>query len=287
MCFQKIRYDYVFYFFQKKFFKSGPRQSNWFNSGNFQPRFKNTVITITESFESMFKTIKMKITLLPLFTMLFIFTACDAQKSTNPKDTDVKRISDYIAGKDYSKYAEATFAGGCFWCTEASFERIDGVVDVISGYSGGKVEYPTYYQVGSGETKYAEAIQIYYDPSIISYEELLNIFFVAHDPTTLNRQGPDIGPQYRSAIFYRTEEELATAKKVIAEVNESGHYKNKIVTQLAPYEEFWTAEGYHQDYYEHNPGNPYVQRISKPKVEKVMKTFKDKLKPEYKKQMKP
>ena len=231
--------------------------------------------------------LNMKITFLPLVALLLFFTACNAQKSNTAKNTDVQRISDYLSGKDYSQYQEATFAGGCFWCTEASFERIEGVVDVISGYAGGDVEYPTYYQVADGKTKYAEAIQIYYDPAVITYEQLLDVFFVAHDPTTLNRQGPDIGPQYRSAIFYKTQEELATAKKVIEQVNASDAYKKKIVTQLNPYEEFWTAEGYHQDYYEHNPGNPYIQRISRPKVEKVMKTFKDQLKPKYKKEMKP
>jgi peptide-methionine (S)-S-oxide reductase len=230
----------------------------------------------------------MRNTLLIFAFLGLTFTACDAQKDkTTGKDTDVQRISDYISDKDYSAYEEATLAGGCFWCTEASFERIEGVVDVISGYSGGEKPYPTYYQVAGGNTKYAEAIQIYYDPEVISYEEILDIFFVAHDPTTLNRQGPDVGPQYRSAIFYRNEQELATAKKVIERVNENGMYRNEVVTQLTPYEEFWTAEGYHQDYYEHNPGNTYIQRVSKPKVEKVMKTFKDKLKPNYAKKVNP
>lgn len=230
----------------------------------------------------------MRNTLLIFAFLGLTFTACDAQKDNSAgKDTDVQRINDYIGDKDYGDYQEATLAGGCFWCTEASFERIEGVVDVISGYSGGERPYPTYYQVAGGNTKYAEAIQIYYDPEVISYEEILEIFFVAHDPTTLNRQGPDVGPQYRSAIFYRNDQELDAAKKVIEQVNKSGMYRNDVVTQLAPYEEFWTAEGYHQDYYEYNPGNPYIQRVSKPKVEKVMKTFKDKLKSKYAKKVKP
>lgn len=229
----------------------------------------------------------MRNTFLIFILLSLTFTACEAQKNSSGEDTDVQRISAYISDKDYSQYEEATLAGGCFWCTEASFERIAGVVDVISGYAGGEKKYPTYYQVAGGNTKYAEAIQIYYDPQVISYEEILEVFFVAHDPTTLNRQGPDVGPQYRSAIFYRTEEELATAKKVIAQVNESGSYNGEVVTQLTPYDEFWTAEAYHQDYYEHNPGNTYIQRISKPKVEKVMKTFKAKLKPKYAKKLKP
>lgn len=229
----------------------------------------------------------MKNTLFLIALFSSFFTACEAQNNTDKKETDVQRISDYIKDKDYSAYDQATFAGGCFWCTEASFERIEGVVDVISGYSGGDKKYPSYYQVAGGKTKYAEAIQIYYDPNIITYEELLEIFFVAHDPTTLNRQGPDVGPQYRSAIFYRSKEELALAEQQIAKVNASKQYRNKVVTQLAPFQEFWTAEGYHQDYYEYNPGNTYIQRVSKPKVEKVMKTFKEKLKPAYAKKVKP
>lgn len=214
----------------------------------------------------------------------FMLSACNAQKSAPTQNTTgVQKISDYVAGKNYDQYAEATFAGGCFWCTEASFERIEGVIDVLSGYSGGERAYPTYNQVASGGTKHAEAIQIYYDPAVITYEKLLDIFFVAHDPTTLNRQGPDAGPQYRSAIFYRTPEELALSKKVIQKVNESGAYAGKVVTQLNEYQEFWTAEKYHQDYYEINPGNRYIVMVSKPKVDKVMKTFKANLKDKYKK----
>jgi len=229
----------------------------------------------------------MKNVVLFLLLAAWSLPSCDAQKSNRSQDKEVQRINDYISDQDYSGYAEATLAGGCFWCTEASFERIEGVIDVISGYAGGKKDYPTYYQVASGSTQYAEAIQIYYDPAVISYQKLLEIFFVAHDPTTLNRQGPDVGPQYRSAIFYRNEAELATAQQVIKQVNQSGAYSNPVVTQLNPYTEFWTAEPYHQDYYEHNPGNPYVQRVSKPKVEKVMKTFKDQLKAQYAGKIKP
>lgn len=216
----------------------------------------------------------------------FMLSACNAQKTTSTNGTsEVQKISDYIAGKDYAQYQVATFAGGCFWCTEASFERINGVVDVISGYSGGEKAFPTYYQVASGKTKHAEAIQIYYDPSVISYDKLLEVFFVAHDPTTLNRQGPDVGPQYRSAIFYRNSAELAAAEKAIEAVNKSKAYSGKVVTQLNEYVEFWTAEKYHQDYYEidANQRNPYIARVSKPKVEKVMKTFKADLKDKYKK----
>ncbi|MEZ4990453.1 MAG: peptide-methionine (S)-S-oxide reductase MsrA [Saprospiraceae bacterium] len=217
----------------------------------------------------------------------FVISACSQQKSmsSNGKkvNDDVAPVSEYVkANPELKDYAVATFAGGCFWCTEASFERINGVVDVISGYSGGEKDYPTYYEVGSGETNYAEAIDIFYDPKVIDYQKLLEVFFVAHDPTTLNRQGPDVGPQYRSAIFYHDDEQKKLAEDYIEHLDESRKYADPIVTQVAPYAEFWVAEGYHQNYYEIHPTNRYVQAVSRPKVEKVMKTFKDILKPEYK-----
>ncbi|MGK0365854.1 MAG: peptide-methionine (S)-S-oxide reductase [Saprospiraceae bacterium] len=203
--------------------------------------------------------------------------------TTSKQNTDVQKLVDYTAGKDYSNYEQATFAGGCFWCTEASFERIEGVIDVFSGYSGGVQKYPTYKQVGYGETDHAEAIQIYYDPAIITYAKLLGVFFVAHDPTTLNRQGPDKGPQYRSAIYYRTDKEKTLIDAYIAKLNTSGKFSNPIVTEIAPYREFWSAESYHQNYYELHPENPYVGNVSRPKVEKVKKVFADILKEKYKK----
>ena len=140
------------------------------------------------------------------------------------KSSDVQKINDYVADKGYDKYEVATFAGGCFWCTEASFERIKGVVDVISGYSGGVKEYPTYKEVSYNRTKHAEGIQIYYDPAVISFDKLLEIFFVAHDPTTLDRQGPDRGPQYRSEIFYHDK----TQKEKIGDLYEKADRCGKI-----------------------------------------------------------
>lgn len=170
----------------------------------------------------------------------------------------------------------AYFAGGCFWCTEASFERIEGVQAVVSGYSGGPEVDPTYKAVASGQTGHTETIAIYYDPAEVSYETLLEVFFVAHDPTTLNRQGPDVGPQYRSAIFYQTPGEAATARAVIAEVNASDRYANEIVTEVTPFDAFYEAEDYHQDYlaYPDNPNQGYVQSVSWPKVRKVVEEFK-------------
>ncbi|MCB0663542.1 MAG: peptide-methionine (S)-S-oxide reductase MsrA [Saprospiraceae bacterium] len=227
-----------------------------------------------------------------LFAFLFFAVSCTSQTpggnnaslphpiKPKPADTEVMPVDDYIKGKDYSMYSVATFAGGCFWCTEASFERIKGVVDVISGYSGGKEQYPTYQEVSSKMTSHAEAIQIYFDPNVITYEDLLKVFFVAHDPTQLNRQGPDVGKQYRSEIFYHNEAQKEAAEKVMKE--EASHFNDPIVTKLEPYTQFWVAEGYHQDYYEHNPGNPYVQRVSMPKVKKVTEKFSDWVKEEYK-----
>lgn len=216
-----------------------------------------------------------------------IFMSCAAQNKTETQqeqqDDTTFPVEQYTKSQKLGAYSTAVFAGGCFWCTEAAFERIDGVVDVISGYSGGHKDYPGYYEVGNGTTGHAEAIFIYYDSAKIDYETLLRVFFIAHDPTTLNRQGPDIGEEYRSAVFYKTEAELQSINKVIEEVNAKDTYSDPIVTQVVAYEEFWVAEAYHQNYYELHPENGYVMRVSKPKVEKVKKYFPELLKAKYKK----
>lgn len=209
-------------------------------------------------------------------------TACTQQSGNLAKSkSDVQLIEDYLKGNNYEEYAVATVAGGCFWCTEAAFDRIQGVKDVISGYAGGHVKYPSYEAVCAKQTGHTESIQIFYDPEVVSYETLLEVLFVAHDPTTLNRQGNDVGPQYRSAIFYHDDSQKQTAEAVIDRLNKSGVFANPIVTEVNPYKEFWVAEGYHQNYYETTPGNPYIQHVSKPKVEKVKKVFADILKPKY------
>ncbi|THH42121.1 peptide-methionine (S)-S-oxide reductase MsrA [Neolewinella litorea] len=183
----------------------------------------------------------------------------------------------------YPDAEKAYFAGGCFWCTEASFTRIQGVEDVYSGYAGGTADNPTYKQVSSGQTEYAEAIVVYYDPNEITYDKLLDIFFVAHDPTQVDRQGPDIGTQYRSAIFPLNDEQRQQAEAKIAKLNGSGKFDQEIATTIEDYGTFYVAEAYHQNYYEDptNPNQGYVQSVSRPKVEKVMKEFSDILKPEY------
>lgn len=193
----------------------------------------------------------------------------------------IQTIEQYLEGKDYSAYEIATFAGGCFWCTEASFERIQGVSYVISGYAGGQKNNPTYEEVCSGTTGHTEAIQIYYDPAVVSYEKLLEVFFVAHDPTQLNRQGPDRGTQYRSAIFYHDDAQKAAVEAFFKA--QKNNFSAPIVTEINPYGTYWVAEEYHQDYYESHPYNPYISNVSKPKVEKVKKVFADIIKPAFKK----
>lgn len=211
-----------------------------------------------------------------LFSAFFV-SSCTAKETTESEDKAKKQISTVVAQRLDTAY----FASGCFWCTEAVFERVKGVEDVVSGYSGGEMKNPTYKQVSAGLTDHAEAVRVAYDPSVISYKELVYIFFGSHDPTQLNRQGPDVGKQYRSAIFYTTDEERKIAEEVMAELNKK-KYNGEIVTKFTPFSAFYEAEDYHQDYYEHNPNQPYIVSVSKPKVEKFMKEFKDKLKEQYK-----
>jgi peptide-methionine (S)-S-oxide reductase len=187
-------------------------------------------------------------------------------------------------GQNQSKHSAskkldtATFATGCFWCTEAKFQQLRGVVKVISGYTGGHVANPTYEQVSTGATGHAEACNIFYDPSQISYDELIAAFFTAHDPTQLNRQGNDAGTQYRSAIFYHNRGQKQKADYYIAKLNAEKAYKNKIVTQVMPYGPFYKAEDYHQNFYNQNPNQRYCKNVIQPELEKFRKVFKDKLK---------
>ena len=166
---------------------------------------------------------------------------------------------------------QATFGAGCFWCVEAVFERLDGVVDVRSGYTGGITNNPTYEEICTGKTGDAEVIQIDYEPNSMSYEKLLNIFWKSHDPTTLNRQGVDIGTQYRSAIFYHSEKQKETADKSKENVDKSDLYTDPIVTEISPLTKFYIAENYHQDYYRMNQNAPYCQLLIKPKLDKLYK----------------
>jgi peptide-methionine (S)-S-oxide reductase len=179
---------------------------------------------------------------------------------------------------------KATLANGCFWCTEAVFQRLKGVSSVQSGYSGGHVhvENPSYYEVSSGESGHAESLQIAFDPKIISFETLLHIFFATHDPTTLNRQGNDVGTQYRSEIFYHDAEQKKIAEKVKSELEASGTYKDPIVTAITQYKSFYPADEEHKNYYENNPNAPYCRVIIDPKIRKLLERYNKEVKEEYK-----
>ena len=172
----------------------------------------------------------------------------------------------------------AIFGTGCFWCTEAIFQQLEGVQKVESGYSGGTVANPSYQAVCTGTTGHAECLRIFYDPKKISYDELLEVFWQTHDPTTLNRQGNDVGTQYRSVIFYHNNEQKQKAEKYKAELDKSGAFNNPIVTEITPEQPFYKAEDYHQNYFNENGSQPYCQFVIRPKVEKFQKVFKSKMK---------
>jgi peptide-methionine (S)-S-oxide reductase len=171
----------------------------------------------------------------------------------------------------------ATLAGGCFWCTEAVFSDLKGVRRVVPGYTGGTVPHPTYEQVCTGRTGHAEAVEITFDPTVVSYRDLLRIFFTTHDPTTLNRQGNDVGTQYRSAVFFHDEAQRATAESVMQELSEAGVWRKKIVTELVPYSVFYEGEEYHHNYFRRNPEKGYCQVVIAPKVAKFRKQYADRL----------
>lgn len=172
----------------------------------------------------------------------------------------------------------ATLAGGCFWCLEAVYDQLKGVSSVESGYAGGKVANPSYQAVCTGTTGHAEVVQIKYDPAVVSFKDLLDVFFTIHDPTTLNRQGNDTGTQYRSAIFYHTPEQKMIAEQKIAEVNQSGIWNKPVVTEVTPLDKFYVAEDYHQEYFENNAYQPYCQVVVAPKVAKFRKHYFERLK---------
>jgi peptide-methionine (S)-S-oxide reductase len=183
-----------------------------------------------------------------------------------------------MSGSEKSQLTEgsreiATLAGGCFWCTEAIFTELKGVISVMPGYSGGSVPNPSYEQVCTGRTGHAEAIQVVFDPSVISYHDLLLIFFSTHDPTTLNRQGHDVGTQYRSAVYYHSPQQLQTAQEVVKEIAANKLWRAPLVTELAPFRAFYPAEEYHREYFRRNPSQAYCQMVIEPKVAKFRKQF--------------
>jgi len=179
---------------------------------------------------------------------------------------------------DKNRIEIATLAAGCFWCTEAAFSIIKGVERIEPGYTSGTVTNPSYEEVSTGTTGHAEAAQIYFDPKVISYKEILEIFFTVHDPTSLNRQGADIGTQYRSAIFYQNKQQKEVAEKLITELTEEGIWNKPIITEVVPLQTFYNAETYHKDYYKKHPKEPYCQAVIAPKIAKLQHRFIDKIK---------
>jgi peptide-methionine (S)-S-oxide reductase len=213
----------------------------------------------------------------PTFLALLItgFAACTSENKYNSISASLINQSPKVS----EIMDTATFGTGCFWCTEAIFEQLNGVVKVVSGYSGGHVDNPTYKQVTTGETGHAECVQLIYEPTKISYDELLEVFWQTHDPTTLNQQGADVGTQYRSAIFYHDAGQKEKAEKYKSELNKEGAFKNPIVTEIVPFKKFYSAEDYHQEYYTSNKNtNPYCAVVIRPKLEKFKKVFAAKLK---------
>lgn len=219
--------------------------------------------------------IGMKI-LFAIFSMLLL--SC-SNKSTqaNPSEENAKQTQE-TRYKMSDTNSTITLGGGCFWCTEAVFQRLNGVDTVISGYMGGKTKNPTYREISTGTTGHAEVIQIHYNPSIISTLELLEVFFGTHDPTTLNRQGADVGTQYRSVIFYHDAHQQKLASEIIDELDKEKVFSSKIVTEISPATEFYPAEDYHQNYYNLNTSQGYCSFVITPKINKLEKVFKDKLK---------
>ena len=184
----------------------------------------------------------------------------------------------YIIMEPEKKDSIATLGSGCFWCTEAIYENLEGVDKVISGYSGGSIKNPSYREVTTGRTGHAEVCQIYFDPGVISYAEILDVFWHTHDPTTLNRQGNDMGTQYRSVIFFHSAEQKKIAEKSKNSMQSSGTFRDPIVTEITEFEDFYKAEDYHQDYFKNNPNQPYCTFVVEPKVAKFRATYQDKLK---------
>ncbi len=193
-------------------------------------------------------------------------------------DASIIELADMKNNNNTNKPETITLGAGCFWCVEAVFERLEGVKEVVSGYSGGRIKNPTYREVTSGRTGHAEAVQITYDPDVIPFAKLLEIFFMTHDPTTLNRQGADVGTQYRSAIFYHTEEQRRIAGEIKAKLENENIWSDPIVTELTPFSSFYRAEDYHQEYYRNNPDQWYCHMVIAPKMEKFEKIFHEYLK---------
>ncbi|MBT8180733.1 MAG: peptide-methionine (S)-S-oxide reductase MsrA [Eudoraea sp.] len=215
-----------------------------------------------------------------LLAIAMFTTSCESKIKNKTEPAKEVVLVEKYSKQDLQDYETAYFASGCFWCVEAIFESVKGVKEVISGYSGGTEENPTYEQVGYGKTSHAEAVEVYYNPKEISYFELVQVFFGSHDPTSLNQQGPDRGTQYRSIAFYKNPEEKKIIETYMAALEESGRYQDPIVTEVTAFTKFYDAEDYHQDYERKNPNNSYVRNVSIPRLNRFKKNFPDYLKEE-------
>ncbi len=200
----------------------------------------------------------------------FLIAACTL---SSPKPIDNVHTVNETTYPIVQGHETAYFASGCFWCVEAVYEQIEGVTEAVSGYSGGETKNPNYSQVISGKTGHAESIKVIYDPSVVSFRTLVEVFFGTHDPTTLNRQGPDKGTQYRSVAFYKNTNEKKIIEETIKKLNAAKRYKNPIVTEVKKFEAFYQAEDYHQDFEENNPNHPYIKAISKPRVSRFLQAY--------------
>ena len=207
------------------------------------------------------------------FVFMLIFLSCNISAKEQQNNLNISMNIEPIEGQEF-----ATFGNGCFWCTEAIFEQLEGVTKVESGYAGGDIKNPTYNAVCTGTTGHAEVIRLIFDPKVISYRELLDVFFSTHDPTTLNRQGADVGTQYRSAIFYHNDEQKAEAEKMITNLEKEKIFDDTIVTEITAINNYYVADNYHQDYYNNNKNQGYCRMVINPKLEKFTKKYKSKLK---------
>jgi len=217
----------------------------------------------------------MRLLQITLFTILG-FSAISCQSKT--KSEQKHEIIAEVSPQELQQYETAYFASGCFWCVEAIFESVKGVKEVVSGYSGGKEKSPTYEDVGYGRTTHAEAVEVYYDPKLVSFETLVKVFFGSHDPTTLNRQGPDKGAQYRSIAFYKNDSEKKIINDYISQLQKEKVYSAPIVTEVKSFKIFYDAEDYHQDYEKNNPNNSYILNVSVPRLKRFQAKFPELLK---------
>ncbi|WP_046745309.1 peptide-methionine (S)-S-oxide reductase MsrA [Kordia zhangzhouensis] len=217
----------------------------------------------------------MKSIYITLFAFAFFTLSCNSNTTASKTVQQVK-----LSHEQLETYETAYFASGCFWCVEAIFESVKGVKEVVSGYAGGKAETANYQMVSAGKTNHAEAVKVYYDSKVVSYETLVKVFFGSHDPTTLNRQGPDYGRQYRSAIFYKNSHEKKVIDQYISQLQKDQVFNGRITTEVTPYTAFYDAEEYHQDYEANNPNNPYIRNVSIPRLKRFQKKFPELLKKE-------